>query len=181
MASDGRRLRIDEATRITALFDAPPGDWNPTQPAPDPLLDLGCHLIDLAVWVTGAAPVRARAARAPMGRAAFELELAGGARLYAECGAASSYRELLEIRDAAGGAAAWHWPEPTILTLMASRVGRPSGLIDSWARQLSAFARGVRRGDPGSLATAADAVAVMAAMDAVRASAGQDGQWITVQ
>ena len=178
---DGGRLRIDRATRITALFDAPPGDWNPAQPTPDPLLDLGCHLIDLGAWLTGSAPIRARAAHAPVGRAAFELELAGGARLYGECGAGPSYRERLEIRDATGALAAWHWPEPTICTLIASRVGRPSGLIDSWARQLSAFARGVRRGDPGRLATAADAVAVMATMDAVRASAGQDGQWIRVQ
>ena len=178
---EGRRLRIAGATRITALFDAPPRDWNPTRPAPDPLLDLGCHLIDLAVWVTGSAPVRARAVRAPAGRAAFELELAGGARLYGECGAGSSYRELLEIRDTAGRGAAWHWPEPTIRTLIASRVGRPSGLIDSWARQIGAFARAARRGDPGSLATAADAVPVMAAMDAVRASDGQDGRWISVR
>jgi hypothetical protein len=61
-------------------------------------LDLGCHLVDLGCWITGTSPERARAVAAGAGRASFEIEMSRGIRLYAECGEAPDYRELIDVR-----------------------------------------------------------------------------------
>jgi predicted dehydrogenase len=169
-----------EPSRITAVFDAPSGDWDPRRPPVEPLLDLGCHLVDLCLWITGAGAGRARALPAERGRARFELELAHGARLYAECGAAAAYREHLELRDADGRVAWWCWPESGPQQVRARLRGRVPGLLGSWQAQLEAFAAAVSGGGRSRLAGAGEAVAVMAAIDAVQASADAGGDWVTV-
>lgn len=62
---------------------------------------------------------------------------------------------------------------------LASRASGPDGgehpLVVSLTRQLEAFSRAVRGGDPGPLAPAGDGAAVMAVIDAARASARAGG------
>ena len=171
---------VRSPARLTAIFDAPPGDWDRGDARTDPLLDLGCHLVDLGCWITGTSPERARAIAAGTGRASFEIEMSRGIRLYAECGEASDYRELIEVRGAQGETRTWQWPVRGTRGL-AERLARlPSPLIGSWRAQLEAFANAVRGGDAGRLAPARAGIAVMAALEAVQASAAAGGDWVTV-
>ncbi len=55
-------------------------------------------------------------------------------------------------------------------------VRRSSPLAASVERQVDAFARAVRGGDPGELATAADGAAAMRVVDAARRSAANAGR-----
>ncbi len=119
----GRRA-VGNPTRVTAIFDAPRGDWNPGGAPPDPLLDLGSHLVDLCCWITGARPDRARSMAAAPGRARFELEMTGGVRLHAVCGEAPAYRELLDPQRG-GETRSWRWPgQPFDRCLSALLAGR---------------------------------------------------------
>jgi predicted dehydrogenase len=172
--------RVASPSRVTAIFDAPPGDWDRGDVAPDPLLDLGCHLVDLGCWITGASPDRARAINLSAGRVGFEIEMRCGLRLLAECGAAASYRELIEVRGEDGEARTWRWPVPAVRSA-AERVARfPSPLVRSWRAQLQAFAGVIRGAGTGRLASARDAVQVMASLQAVQASAAGNRDWVTI-
>jgi myo-inositol 2-dehydrogenase / D-chiro-inositol 1-dehydrogenase len=143
----------------------------------DALLNLGPHLVDLARWLSSVEVARVRAAVAPS-HAEVELELAQGrGRARLKCAADRSYRERVRIegrtRYSAGGAAT------AIRRLLAGK-GADHPLVPSLARQLAAFAR-VARGEPEPmLANALDGVAVMAALEAARASAAREGEWEAV-
>jgi predicted dehydrogenase len=176
-----RRRRLGEPVRITAVFDAPSGDWRPGLEPPVALIDLGCHLVDLCLWITGSSPAMARSMACPPERAAFELQLTNGARVYAECGDASTYRELLEIRDSRGKVASWSWPESAISQLGARVAGRQPGLLGSWRAQLEEFVALIRGDAAPSLARASQGVPVMAALEATRRSAADGGRWVTVE
>ena len=167
--------------RITAIFDAPEGDWDPTRPPVDPLLDLGCHLVDLSLWLTGSQAERVRSLPGTRGRARFEVELAHGTRLYAECGAAEAYRELLQVRDAGGRVLTWSWPETGPRQIAAWLQRRAHGLPASWCDQLEAFVASLQGARGSRLASAGEAVGVMAALDAVRASAERGGGWVRTE
>lgn len=170
---------IADPVRVTAIFDAPPSDWGGIPP--EPLLDLGCHLVDLARMVSGQWPVRARSLPAESGRAEFELAMSGGARLLASCGAAVRYREILDVRGLGGEARSWRWPEPVGRQIGSRLSRRAGGLVGSWRAQLRALAAAVRGDSAGPLARAGEAVEVMAALDAVRESAHNGHGWITVE
>lgn len=172
--------RVDAPSRVTAIFDAPPGDWNRGHCAVDALWDFGCHLVDLACWITAANPLRARAIEISPSRACFEVEMTGELRLHAECGAAGHYRELIDIRDVNGEMRTWRWPAPAHRDAVARLARRSSPMIRSWRAQLRAFAGVVRGADPGRLAVASDGVAVIAALEAVEASAAGGHPWVTV-
>ncbi len=175
----GRRA-VGNASRVTAIFDAPPGDWDRGGTPADPLLDLGSHLVDLGCWITGTSPARGRAVEVASGRVGFEIEMTDGLRLHAECGAATSYRELIEVRAENGETRTWRWPAP-VRWSAAERLRRNrSPLVDSWRAQLRAFAGFVRSGDPGRLALARQCIQVMAALDLVRASAAGSRDWLTI-
>jgi predicted dehydrogenase len=175
----GRRA-VGNPMRVTAIFDAPSGQWAQEAPGQDPLLDLGCHLVDLCCWITGTVPARARSMPSSPGRAALDVEMTDGLRLYAECGAAPAYRELLDVRGERGGAGMWRWPEPLRRQLPARLLRRVTPLVASWRAQLTALSLLVRRGEPGCLALAREAVQVMATLDAVRSSAAGGRGWVTV-
>jgi len=175
----GRRS-LDRPMRVTAMFDAPPGDWDRGEGTPAALLDLGCHVVDLACWLTGAQPARARALAISAARATFEVEMAGGLRLYAGCGVADAYRELIDLRAEDGETRSWIWPEAALRRATARLVRRPQPLVESWRAQLRAFAGLVRREHPGRLALASEGIQVMAALDAVDASASQGGGWVRI-
>jgi predicted dehydrogenase len=174
------RGAVDRPTRVTAIFNAPPGDWDRGRPPPDPLLDLGCHLVDLCCWITGTTPARARSMPATPGRVSFELEMSNGLRLHALCGEAPAYRELLELRGEHGEMRSWRWPEPVDRQLAALLSRRPPALVRSWRAQLAAIASVVVGCEARRVASAGEAVKVMAALDAVRASAGNGRHWLTI-
>jgi len=142
--------------------------WRPLQRGEDALLDLGPHLVDLALVLTGAVPlaVRAHAARE---RAGIALATSRGT-VQIECATNRPYQELVEICDSKGRRIA-----------RASRGGHVRGvagrlapgahpLVRSLTAQLEAYGRALRGEDPGLLATAVEGAAVMCVLDAARRS-----------
>lgn len=150
--------------------------WRPLCADDDALLDLGCHLVDLARWLSGQEVTTVTARHVGPAAAAFELGLQRG-RASVSCAVDRPYRERLELagpreRFDSGG----------VLALARGRVSRrrhESPLVGSLTAQVQAFARAVRGGDPGPLAGAADGAAAMTVLDAVRRSAAE-GRTVTV-
>jgi predicted dehydrogenase len=141
--------------------------WDPVCEAPDALLDLGAHLVDLALFLADAEPQAVLDARLSADHAAIELETTRGiARI--ECETQSRYRELVEVRPAAGSLAARSVRGGVARGLVerARRAEHP--LARSIALQVEAFASALR-GDPGGvLATAEDGAVAMLVLDAAR-------------
>ena len=142
--------------------------WRPLQRGEDALLDLGPHLVDLALMLTGALPLAVRA-HATRERAGVALATSRGT-VKIECATNLPYRELVEVRDGSGRRVA-----------RASRGGRVRGvagrvapgvhpLVGSLAAQLQAYGQALRGQDPGLLATAVEGAAVMCVLDAARRS-----------
>ena len=142
--------------------------WRPLQRGEDALLDLGPHLVDLALVLTGAVPLAVRA-HATRERAGIVLATSRGT-VRIECATNLPYRELVEIRNDDGRRIA-----------RASRGGRVRGvagrvapgvhpLVGSLTAQLQAYGRALRGEDHGLLATAAEGAAVMCVLDAARRS-----------
>lgn len=142
------------------------------------LLDAGTHLIDLAAFLTGSAPIAVRGVGLSAERASLELELGRG-RARLRCRTDTRFAERVVVRDRAGR------------TLASSRIdgprarfarfcGSPDPLVLSLRRQLEAFAALVRREDPGALAGAEDGVVAMAVVEAARRSAQLGGAEVTV-
>ncbi len=153
--------------------------WRPLQRGEDALLDLGPHLIDLALMLTGALPLAVRA-HATRERAGIALATSRGA-VRIECATNLPYREHVEIRDGRGRRLA-----------RASRGGRVRGvagrvapgvhpLVGSLTAQLQAYGRALRGEDPGLLATAVEGAAVMCVLDAARRSDAVGGDTTPVE
>jgi predicted dehydrogenase len=146
--------------------------WDAHEPEGDLLLDLGPHLVDLALRVGGeVGRVDAR-----MDGTAWQLRLElerGSAELSVGAGA---YTERYETLDANGRHVSGY-EAGRLVERVRDRL-RPTAerpLAASIARQLEAFAAAVRGDDPGPLAPAHEGVAIMAVLDAARVSAGRDG------
>jgi len=154
--------------------------WKPFDMHDDALLDLGPHLIDLARWLTGSAVRSARALSLKQQSAKFELELTRG-RAVVACSTNRPYRERMEIADVDGRLCGSHRRGGIISGIIARL--RPKGenpLVSSLIGQLEAFAQAVRGGSSGSLGSAADGVAVMSVIEAVRLSAAERGVPVAV-
>jgi myo-inositol 2-dehydrogenase/D-chiro-inositol 1-dehydrogenase len=141
--------------------------WRALAVRDDALLDLGTHLIDLALLLGGAEGAAVRSAVLEPERAELELVTArGSARV--RCATDRPYRELVVARaggrrvatSAAGG------PARALLTRLPG-VAHP--LVASLEAQLAAFASVARRGDAGLLASAADGERAMRLVDEARA------------
>jgi predicted dehydrogenase len=149
--------------------------WRPHVVRDDLLLDLGPHLVDLALWLAGRDAIRVRA-RLAASRAALDVETDRGISRI-RCRGDRHYAEWVEarpgggrpVRHRSGGVAA------TVAALLRRRSEQP--LLASLTAQLEAFARAVRGEDPGPLATAQDGLRVMAVLDGARRSASDDGRW----
>lgn len=154
------------------------GGWGAHVSRDEALLDAGSHLIDLASFLTGSAPIAVRGAAIAPERASLELEL-GRARARIRCATDGRYAERVEVRDRAGRAIAM-----SRIGAFGSRIARlrgaPDPLVLSLRRQLEAFAATVRGEDRGALAESGDGVAVMATIEAARRSAELDGAEVTV-
>jgi predicted dehydrogenase len=139
--------------------------WQPYGVDDDVLLDLGPHLVDLAIWISGT-DVELVDARLDGDMAALELRLGerGVARI--SCGE-GPYRERLEVRAEEKTLAR---TERGGLRAAAGAIvlRRESPLIPSLAAQLESFARAVAGGVEPDLATAADGMRVMRVLATAR-------------
>ena len=154
-----------------------PSAWGALDGSEAALLDLGPHVVDLALWLTGCSPVRLRARQAAAGDAAFELDL-GDVYASVRVSHERAWCERVVARDARGR---------TVASLERGGLARrvvermrfrsPGPLVGSLAAQLAAIA-GTLRGatsDP-RLASAAEGVAVMKVLDAVAGAEGSE--WV---
>jgi predicted dehydrogenase len=140
--------------------------WRPHTVRDDAITDLGCHLVDLALFLAGAA--QASVVRAELGdeHAEVELEFDRG-RALLRAATRRPYREVAVVRSA--GAEVARVATPGALRGFLARVrGAEHPLVASMRAQLEAFARAARGGDPGVLATAADGVRAMELIDEAR-------------
>jgi len=161
-------LRLDLHYRRTT--------WKPFDMHDDALLDLGPHLIDLVRWLSDSRICTARTLSLKQQQAEFELELDHG-RAVVSCSTNRPYRERMEITDGSGRLCASHRRGgilPGIIARLSPKGDNP--LVISLVGQLEALGRavsGVGEGPP--LASAAEGIAVMSVIEAVRRSAAARG------
>jgi predicted dehydrogenase len=141
----------------------------------DALADLGPHLVDLARWLTGADVTGVRGAVVRPERAEFDLEL-GAARARIRCVTDRPHRERILVRHR-DGALVGRLTRGGLVAAVRGRIAPrgPHPLVASLTAQLEAFARAVRAEPEPTLGTAADGVAVMSALAAVRAATAPRG------
>ena len=153
--------------------------WKPVATDDDALLDLGPHVIDLALYLTGALPlaVRATAAR---DRAGLVIATSRG-QATIECATNRPHRELIEVSDA-HGKRVWRTLRGGKARNIAGRLlpGRHP-LVRSLTRQLEAYGRALRGEDPSPLATAAEGAATMCVLEAARRSDAIGGETVQVE
>ncbi|HEV7806186.1 MAG TPA: Gfo/Idh/MocA family oxidoreductase [Solirubrobacteraceae bacterium] len=153
--------------------------WKPLQRGEDALLDLGPHLVDLALMLTAALPVAVRA-HAARDRAGLALATSRGT-VRIECATNLPYRELVEVRDSAGRRIARAARGGRVRGVAGRVVPRAHPLVRSLSAQLQAYERALRGGDPGLLATAVEGAAVMCVLDAARRSDAIGGETTAVE
>jgi len=179
---------VDRLRRRVADFRLPvevslemsirPSEWGAVTAQPGPLLDLGAHLVDLAVWATGCECVAIRAHRVDEAVARFEIVLDGG-RALVTGSHERSWRETVVIGDAVGARASLARGGRARRIAARLSAGRRSPLIMTLAAQLTAACAAVRTGAADErLATAGDGVVVMGILEAAAASARSDGAWV---
>ena len=161
---------------LQLIFDRR-GTWG-SYSGDDPLLlDTGPHAFDLVRWLTGADVARLRARESRHG-ASVELELEEGrGTAHIDMRTNRPYREVAEIRS--NGSLVGRHSAGGVLQGVLARLGwaPESPLVPSLTRQLDAFAASVRGETGHDVATVDDGLAVMAAVDAARASATSAGVW----
>jgi predicted dehydrogenase len=161
-------LEASTEPRLELEFRYRPSAWGSYTAKDDPLLDVGCHMIDLCRWLARGEVLSVRAHTVNDLEALFDLDLPQ-ARARVACRADGRYREQIVVKAAGSRRGAWKAGERAGWKKLALR--RQHMLVKSLRAQLEAFARTVRGGGGEGLASAADGAAVMRAMDAVRRSA----------
>jgi predicted dehydrogenase len=152
--------------------------WRPVARGDDALLDLAPHLVDLALFLTGALPIAVRA-NATRDRAGLVLATTR-AEVQIECATDRPHHELVEIRGA-GGRVAGRTVSAGRARGALARLTGAHPLVHSLTLQLEAYARALRGADPGPLATAAEGAAVMRVLDAARRSDAVGGETVAVE
>lgn len=153
--------------------------WRPVARGDDALLDLAPHLIDLALFLTGSLPLAVRA-NTTRERAGLVLATTR-AEVRIECATNRPHHELVEIRHA-GGRRVGRAERGGRSRAVVARL-RPGAhpLVRSLTLQLEAYGRALRGEDPGPLATAGEAAAVMRVLDAARRSDAVGGDTVAVE
>jgi predicted dehydrogenase len=155
--------------------------WRAVAAQDDALLDLGPHLVDWALWMTGGNVESVRCSVQTQERAHVELTLDRG-RVLIEAATDQPWREVVELRRRDGTVMARHSLGGPVaaITERVRRRPRPSPLVAGLSRQLVALARAAtgRTTDP-RLATAREGLAVMAVLDAARKSGADGGRPLT--
>ena len=131
----------------------------------DALLDLGTHLVDLALVLGGGSGARLVRASDARERAEIELETERGPALI-RCATDRPHRERVVVRSRSGAVEARSGG--TLRGAIARVARRPHALVRSLELQLAAFVDAARGGDPGPLAKATDGVATMSIIDRAR-------------
>jgi predicted dehydrogenase len=145
--------------------------WRPVMVRDDALADLGAHLTDIALFLSGGGAARVRSARLSAERAELELELARG-RAVLRTATDSTHRERAVARRPGGEDLAATSTPGAVRGGLERLARREHPLVRSLRGQLNAFATAARGGDPGPLATAADGLRAMLLVDEARALAG---------
>ena len=154
--------------------------WDAYDGSEDVLLGFGPHMIDLARILSGADVNRVRA-RQTHEQVSLELDLGERGRALVTCTGDEPWHEVFTVRDSTGRTLGSRSPNgPRSRAIRLARTATTHPLVYSLARQLEAFAVAAHGYDPGPLATAADGVAVMAAIDAARSSSAAGGDWVDV-
>lgn len=183
-ASGPQRLRAAVPTDAEILIELElryrRRGWGAHAVADDALLDLGPHVIDLARWIAGAEVTQVRRAAVAAHRASFDLVL-GRARARVRCATDRPHTEWIVIRQH-GTVLGTHRVGGLAHAVRGRLPGgrAPHPLTASLTAQLEAFARVLRGAAEPALGRAADGVAVMAAVDAVRACAAAGGVPTTI-
>ena len=171
-STSGLELRLEMAI----LPDA----WDARERCDSPLLDLGPHLVDLALWLGGRHALAVRSLASDGGAVRFELQL-DDARAVIAVSHARAWYERLEVWSGSrrlGGIQRGGTWRRALGRLSGSR---QSPLVASLTAQLGAASAAVR-GEPvdDRLAPAAAGATVMEVLDAVAAGARRPGVWIDV-
>jgi predicted dehydrogenase len=151
--------------------------WRPVTVDDDVLTDLAPHAVDLARWLTAADVVEVVGATCTTARAELHLMLTR-ARARVSLATDRPHRELVEVRDDRGTVVGRH----ALGGLTAAVRGRlrpgpgPSALVAALAGQLRALGAAVRGESAPELGTAADGLAVMDVIDAIRTCAARGGR-----
>jgi len=171
------RIPERETLSIQLAFYYRRASWSPRVVADEALLDLGPHLIDLARWLSDSPLRSVRTLFSTRDRCTLELELRR-ARVSLCCATNRPYREVVEVRGANGRLVVRRVKGG--LPRAALGLLRPSSdeLGDSLVGQLEAFCTWVGGGNERQLASAADGVAIMDAIDAARRSHTLGGAWV---
>ncbi len=141
--------------------------WRAVAVDDDAVLDLGPHLVDLALMLSGSAAVRVRSAALAPRRAVIELEWERG-RARIACATDRPHSERVVARDERGRVLARSVAGGPHAALAGRLPGRVHPLVASLREQVAAFAAALAGGDPGVLATAADGARVMRLIDEAR-------------
>jgi predicted dehydrogenase len=172
------RLAGDGAVELRLELRYRRATWGPVAVHDDAAADLAPHLVDLALWLTGAEAVEVRSAELREERARIEVRTARGtARI-----ACATDRAHLELAEAVvDGTTRRAWKRGGTLRNALARVtpGEPA-LVASLRAQLDAYESALRGGSAGALAQAADGVAVMRVIDAARESRRAGGAAVTL-
>ena len=138
--------------------------WRAYEVDDDVLLNLGPHLVDLALWISGE-DAEVVSAYLSADAAAFELRLGEQGKALIACGE-GAFRERLEVR--ADDTSARYERGGLVDAARALLLRAESPLVPSLAAQLEAFGRAVRGAAEPDLATAADGLRVMGALSTAR-------------
>jgi predicted dehydrogenase len=148
------------------------GSWGSLAGDDPLLLDVGPHALDLVRWLARVELTRIRARELAHG-ASIDVELADArGTASVEIRTNSPFLESVEVHSG-GRRVARHRVGGTLAGALARVTpGTQSPLVASLASQLESFG-----GDGHGLASAADGVAAMAAVDAARTSAANAAEW----
>jgi myo-inositol 2-dehydrogenase/D-chiro-inositol 1-dehydrogenase len=158
----------DERFELSLLICTRKSSWQSYDVDDDVLLDLGPHVVDLALWISGT-EATAVSGSSDRQRATFELELGDRGVARIECVANRPYRERIVVRS--GGEPIARYERGGLLQGARAILGGSaveSPLVPSLTRQLESFARAVRGSVEPALGSAADGVRVMRVLDAAR-------------
>jgi myo-inositol 2-dehydrogenase/D-chiro-inositol 1-dehydrogenase len=151
--------------------------WRPLEVFDEALLDLGPHAVDLARWLARSPVRRVRTRSLTPQRCQLELELEAG-RAVLSCATDRVFREVVEVRGSSVVRVTRGGVRAAVLARL--RLAGEHVLVDSLVAELEAFCSAVRGRGDGTLATAADGAAAMAAVDAARRSAARGGAWVGI-
>lgn len=174
-----KRVPAEGDLRLRLVLHYRRASWRPLQRGEDALLDLGPHLVDLALMLTAALPLAVRA-HATRERAGISLAMSRGT-VEIECATNLPHHELVEIRSGAGRRIARATRGGKVRAVTGRLTPGAHPLVRSLTAQLEAYAGAVRGENPGLLATAVEGAAVMCVLDAARRSDAIGGATVAIE